>query len=360
MLYPQYSFVTVFLNLEMVYRMVEGVLKDDAVDAPEDVKAFHSKAGTVKMIPLSLIRTSDVALRGVDVETEAFQLLVQSIKQRGVLNSILVREQNEGGVVTYGLVDGLQRFTASGLAAHTEIPARIVGMDDAELLEAQIITNMNRIQTKPAELSKHLVRLLARNPFMTRAQLAERICQSLPWIDERLSLNNLKPEIAKLVDENRIQLGNAYALSKLPQEEQGANVDAAMTESPKTFVQRMKARVKEIKEAKKSGKDSAPAGFIAVHYMQKLGDVKKEFEDDAIGSTLRAKYGLTSEDAVKAWKLAMAWMLHFDEESRAEQKRNYDAKKQKQEEEKVRLKAEREAKKGQEAAASAASIDQGW
>lgn len=345
----------------------DPALQEREVDETEkqEIEAASQKAGSVEMVPIALIEKSEVALRSVNRQTEDFQNLVRSIKQRGVLNSILVRKVvGPGGVVKYGLIDGLQRFTAAGDAGLIEIPARVVEMSDAEMLEAQIITNMNRIQTKPAELSKHLLRMLARNPLMTVAELAEKVCQSKTWIEQRLSLTKLKPEIQQLVNESQIHLTNAYALSKIPEEEQADHVDAAMSESPKTFVPRMKARVKEIRDAKNQGKDSGKAEFRPTQHLQKVGDVKKEYavlhgEEDgesALKACLEANGIKVAGDAEKAVKMTLAWLLHFDPEAQKEQKAAAERRAKKKEEEKARLKKEREAEKERKAAEKAADI----
>lgn len=322
----------------------------------QEVEAFVSKSKP-QNIPLSQIRKSEVALRDVNRQTEQFQLLFNSIKQRGIMNSIVVREQRDPttGVVTYGLVDGLQRFTCATDLGFTEIPANVVELDDAELLEAQIITNLNRVQTKPAELSKHLLRILSRNPMMTKQSLAERCCQSLTWVNQRLSLDKLTEEIQELVNEGRIHLSNAYALAKIPEEEQAEHVDAAISESPKTFVPRMKARVKEIRDAKNAGKDATKAEFKPTQHLQKVADVKEELASMTVGKALIAKHKPKTPE--EAWELCVKWMLHADDDSVAEQKRKADQRKADREEAKKKLAAEREEQKQKKAAEAAASLE---
>lgn len=354
--------------------IIDEALENDpaiAMETPKDAAEVEeialaaAKASEVKMVPVSLIEKSEVSLRDVSRQTESYQLLVNSVRKKGVLNSILVRSvEAPGGVQKYGLIDGLQRFSAACDAGLDFVPARVVEMDDAELLEAQIITNMNRVQTKPADLSKHLLRILARNPFMTKQQLAERTCQSLTWVEQRLSINRLKTEIQELVNNGKIHLTNAYALSKIPEEEQAQHVDAAMTESPKTFVPRMKNRVKEIKDAKHSGKDAGKAEFQPVQHLQKVGDVKKEYaalhqgEGDSRVLALIKKHKIT--DPLEAVKICVAWLLNFDPESQEEQKRKNKVKEEKRKERTAQLKAEREAKKEEEAAERAADITVGF
>lgn len=334
----------------------------DALSSPEanaEKEVFVRAASRPASIPLSLIRKSDIALRGVQRQNEKYQQLLDSVRKRGVYNSITVREQKDPatGTLFYALVDGLQRFTAATDAGLIEIPANVVNMDDAEVLEAQLITNLQKIETKPADISKQLIRILARNPFMTKTMLAERCSQSITWVEQRLGLSNLKEGVQKLVNEGKIHLTNAYALSKIDEEYQTEElVEAAISESPKTFVPRMKARIKEIRDANKQGRDPAAAEFQPVQYMQKIGDVKAEFESSATGSALVRKAGLP-DGAIEGWKLAMAWILHFDQDSKEEQKRDYDRKKAERDAEKERLKAEREKEKERKAAAAAADIE---
>lgn len=347
---------------DLLDEQLEGDNTPAVVEDDPEIAKFRERARSTKYIPVSRIRKSDVALRGVQRQNEKYQLLLDSVKKRGVLNSILVREQKdpETNTVFYGLVDGLQRFTAATDAGLETIPANIVEMDDAEVLETQLITNLNRIETRPADVSKHLLRILSRNPFMTKSQLAERVSQSLTWVEQRLGLSDLTDKIKELVNDSKIHLTNAYALSKIDPKEQEEHLEAAMTETPKTFVPRMKQRAKDIKDAQKSGRDPAAAEFTPVQFMQKVGDVKKEFEQNyPIGHAFIEAYGLEAS-ALEGWKLAILWSLHYDKASQDEQKRDYDRKKAEREAEKARLKEQREKEKQQKAVQAQESIDKGW
>lgn len=332
------------------------------VEKPVDseVAKFKQVARRCEDIPIILIHRSEAALRDVQRNNETFQYLADSIRKRGVLNSILVREVIDPvtHVKSYGLIDGLQRLTCATEAGHEKIPANIVEMSDAEVLEAQIITNLNKIATRPVELSKHLLRLLQHNPFMTKRELAERVSQSLSWVEERLSLDDLDPGIKTLVDEGVIKLTNAYALSKIPKEEQAQHVDAAQTEDHKTFVPKMKQRCKEIRDAKKAGRDATDANaFIPVLYMQKVGDVKADYESGCEKvKTVLAQNGMTTQAHYEAAQLVVAWMLHADEGSIKQQKEAHEARLKKREEEAAKRKEEKEAKKKEDAAKKQADL----
>src|SRR5262245_37817198 len=121
----------------------------------------------VAVIPLDKIRENAVALRQVDRESEAYICLVDSVRNRGILNPILVREitNPESGETLYGLVDGLHRWNAAIDAGLKEIPVQIIDMNQAEVEEAQIIGNVHKIETRPIEYTRQLERLMARQPL---------------------------------------------------------------------------------------------------------------------------------------------------------------------------------------------------
>jgi formate-dependent nitrite reductase cytochrome c552 subunit len=92
--------------------------------------------------------------------------------------------------------------------------------------------------------------------------------------------------------------------------------------------------------------------------MQKVSDVKEEFNAIAVGRALIAKHNITTP--LDAWKAALAWILHFDKDSQEEQVREHEAQVKRREEEKAKMKAEREEKKARDAVAAKEAIDKGW
>jgi len=312
--------------------------------------------GKLKNLQITSIKESPVALRSVNRKSEDYLHLVDSIKNRGILNPILVREVKdpESGQTIYGLIDGLHRFSAAHDAGLETIPALVQNMDDADVLEAQIITNAQKIETKPAEYSQQLLRILAGNPTLTMSELAKKLSRSVAWLQERLKLNNLIDSIKKLVDDEKITLSNAQALAKLPQEEQANYVDRAISMTPQEFTPAVNARVKELRDAKRQGRDATPAGFTPVPHAQKLAAVKEEHENHEIGKTLISQTGVKT--AEEGFNLAIAWILHLDPLSIEEQKRKYDERKAAEAEAREKRKADREAQKAKQAAEAAASV----
>jgi ParB/RepB/Spo0J family partition protein len=299
-------------------------------------------------IKLSEIRENPVALRTVDRESEAYMGLVESIRTKGFMGAITVRQQkdSETGVSFFELVDGLHRFNASKDAGLEVINVDVVDLNEDQVLEAQIMTNIHKVETRPAEYSQQLKRILVRNPLMTESELAVKLGKSPGWIKDRLGLTKItNSEITALVNDGKIGLANAYALAKLPENEQTDFVERAMTLSPDEFLPLVNARAKEIREAKRSGTEAGAAEFVPTAHMQKLGDIKALLDNRAAVSKLVA--GIS--DPVEAALTAIKWALHLDAESVAAAKAKDDARKA----ESAEAKKKRDAVKAEKAAAAA-------
>jgi ParB family chromosome partitioning protein len=86
-------------------------------------------------VSLALLRESATNPRRVFEET-ALQELAESIRTQGVLSPLLVRPLTEN---SFEIVAGARRYRAAQIAEAITIPVRIVNLDDAQALEAQLI-----------------------------------------------------------------------------------------------------------------------------------------------------------------------------------------------------------------------------
>ena len=315
--------------------------------------------GDLKKVPVTSIRPNPVALRAVDKEGEGFLGLMESIRQRGFMGAITVRSaiDPETQVQCYELVDGLHRFTAAVAVGLTEIPVDVTTLDDDQVLEAQIMANVHRIETKPVEYTRQLIRIVNKNPLLTTAELATKLGKSPAWLQERMSLQHIKnDEIAAAVNEGRIPLANAYMLAKLPEEEQSQFVDRAITASPSEFIPAVKSRIKELTDAKRKGQEAAEAIFTPVEHLRKLSDIKEARLNNTSKQVCKQEGATTAEEGFIA---ALNWLLHVDSQGVAEQKAKDEARRAEQKAAKDRAAAEREARKAAKAADVAAKAAAG-
>jgi len=307
-------------------------------------------------IPVVQILEPDQALRKVDKETEEFQGLVESIRMKGVMNPINVRKlkMNEDGSALYGLVDGLQRLTASKYAGLETIPAQVISVEDGELIEAQILANIHKIETKPVEYSRGLLKVLENNPLMTRSELAGRLAKTPSWIGERLGLLKLTENIGQLVDADQIGLSNAYALAKLPPEEQTEFVDRAIAMPPQQFAATVNGRVKELRDAKRQGRDAAPATFQPIALIRSRAEMIAEMSNPAAASYLTEQCGVKSVS--EAFTLGVKWCINLDPQSVEIQRAKDEERRTELARKKEANALERRKKKAEDAAKKAAEL----
>ena len=316
-----------------------------ATNAPSDLRNIN----------VSDIRENPVALRGVDRENEKYVGLRDAINRQGILNPINVREKADpDGAAYFEICDGLHRYSVAKDLGLETLPVNVLNISDAEVLEAQVTANLCRIDTKPVEYTKQLQRMFALNPTMTLADMAEKVSQSPAWVNQRLGLLKLDDAIQTLVDDGKINLSNAYALAKLPKDEQANFVDAAMTMVPGEFVATVNKRAKDLRDAARQGKEATEATFTPVPHLRKMSELKAEFEQPTVAAGIIAQTGAKS--AADGFAAAVEWVLSLDQDSVAASKNKYDARQAKLAEEKKKREIEKAEKKAAEAAEAAAKV----
>jgi ParB/RepB/Spo0J family partition protein len=271
---------------------------------------MEPNAETLLFIPIANIRESEVALRAVNKESEEYQGLVDSVKAQGILNPIVVRPA-AGVEGKYDLIDGLHRFSAAKDVGLDSIPSHVKALNDGEVLVAQIMGNVHKVETKPVQYSRQLVRLMAMNPTLTLGQLATSLAKSTTWVNDRLRLaTNLNPKIAGFVDNGEMPLNHAYALAKLPQDEQEHYVDQAMQMPTNEFLPTIEARSREIAKARREGRDPKPQEFAPIAVLKKIKDIQEVINDgNAQESIMTANKVKNKEQAFTA---ALNWALTLD------------------------------------------------
>lgn len=312
--------------------------------------------GKLQIVKIENIRENKVALRNVNLQSEDYLGLVESIRSKGFMGAITVRTRTDEatGEVFFELVDGLHRLNAARDAGLTEINVDVLDLDDMDTLQVQLMANVHKIETRPMEYSQQIRRILMMNSMMTEAELATTLGKSPAWIQQRLGLNKIDNEvISTLINEGKIGLSNAYALAKLPAEEMADFSDRAQTTSPDEFIPQVEARVKEIRDANRKGKKAAPSEFIPTAFLQKLSILKDELEDSKVGTDMINRFGLTT--AQEGWDQAIKFVLHMDQISVEQKKAEWEQKKAERDAARARRAEERKAAKEAQAAEEAAA-----
>ncbi len=278
----------------------------------------------LKFIPVSEIRENKEALRSVDRQNEQFMELAASVRNKGILNPILVCQMadSETGESFFALVDGLQRFTAAKDAGMDTVPALVKPQSEVDILANQLITNAIRVETKPVEYTKQIQRLMQLNPMLTLTSLANSLGKSDSWLKQRLDLLKLTPKAAELVDEGQINVTNAYALSKLPTEVQEEYLDKAREMSHLEFLPEVVNKKKELDKARREGRKAEPEVFKPVPKLLKLPVIEEQIKEPvALAKLLEDQNCSTALEGALA---ALNWVIGLDPKSVAAQQVKWD------------------------------------
>ncbi|MFA5068723.1 MAG: ParB/RepB/Spo0J family partition protein [Candidatus Omnitrophota bacterium] len=133
--------------------------------------------------------------------------LVLSIKEKGVVQPVLVRRTDSG----YELIAGERRLRAAKVLGMAAIPAIIKDVDDLNAMEMALIENLQREDLNPIEEAFAYQKLSGEFNF-TQEQIAQAIGRDRASVANTLRLLNLPEEIQRLLSEDLIQMGHARAL----------------------------------------------------------------------------------------------------------------------------------------------------
>jgi len=136
--------------------------------------------------------------------------LTESIKSKGVLQPLLVREAE----TDYELVAGERRLRAARRAGLTSVPVLVKDLSDAETLEMAIIENIQREDLNPVEEANAYHRLMTEFG-LTQEAVAERVGKSRPAVANLLRLRHLPKGILKNISDGELSMGHARALLSL-------------------------------------------------------------------------------------------------------------------------------------------------
>jgi len=155
-----------------------------------------NKDGRLWNVPISLIRANSYQPRRV-FEHQDLEDLINSIKEHGILQPLLVTEKEDG---TYELVAGERRLRAATIAGLSTVPAVIKNIKGSQKLELALIENIQRQNLNAIEEAFAYERLMAEFQ-LTQEEVAKRVGKSRPYIGNILRLLDLPMEIQKgLVD----------------------------------------------------------------------------------------------------------------------------------------------------------------
>ncbi len=136
--------------------------------------------------------------------------LANSIKERGVIQPIIVRRSNSENS-NYEIIAGERRWLAARKAGLHDIPVIVTEADDLKSLEFAIVENVQRHDLNPLEEAQGYKRLIDEFSY-DQEKVSKFIGKSRSYITNSLRLLNLPADVLKLLEEQKITAGHAKIL----------------------------------------------------------------------------------------------------------------------------------------------------
>jgi ParB family chromosome partitioning protein len=138
---------------------------------------------------------------------DELQELSHSIKEQGVLQPLLVRQESSG----FELIAGERRLRAAKMAGLTQVPVVIKRISDSKLLEISIVENIQRENFNPIEEAEAYHSLISEFN-LTQDQVAGRVGKSRSAVANFLRLRQLPEPIKASIIDSELSMGHARAL----------------------------------------------------------------------------------------------------------------------------------------------------
>ena len=150
-----------------------------------------------------------------EFDEEALQALATSIKEKGILQPLLVRKDGEN----YEIIAGERRWRAAKLAGLEKVPVIEKDLNDKEVLEVALVENLLRENLSAIEEAEGFQRLI--NEFShTQEALSQIVGKSRSQIANTLRLLALPESIKVFIKEGKLTAGHARALVGLDNAEE--------------------------------------------------------------------------------------------------------------------------------------------
>lgn len=164
---------------------------------------------------LQTIRVDRISQAGYqprqNFESESLAELAQSIRDKGVLQPLLVRPKGD----SFEIVAGERRWRAAQLAGLTEVPVVIRDLADREALEIAIVENLQREDLVPLEEARAYQALLDHG--LNQESVAQAVGKGRSTVANALRLLSLPESAQRALDSKEISAGHARAILAQPE-----------------------------------------------------------------------------------------------------------------------------------------------
>lgn len=175
----------------------------------DEIGNLERKGFVPRSVPVEFLRPNPRNPRK-NFDDSDLQELTQSIKDRGIIQPIVVRSIPNRSE-EYEIVAGERRWRAAQKAGLHKVPVVVVSIDDKTSLEYAILENVQRADLNPIEESEGYSRLMVEFSY-TQENLSKIIGKSRSHIANMLRLADLPAGVRKLLMERKLTAGHGRAL----------------------------------------------------------------------------------------------------------------------------------------------------
>jgi ParB family chromosome partitioning protein len=183
-----------------------AALIGDVGEEPSPAAARNEAPRKPRKAPIEKLKPNPRNPRRTFTETQLDEL-ASSIKERGIIQPIVVRETGDD----FEIVAGERRWRAAQRAGLHEVPIAIVDASDMQSLEFAIIENVQRADLNPIEEAAGYVALMEQCNH-TQEQVAQIVGKSRPYVANFVRLLKLPEPVKALVRDGKLSAGHARLL----------------------------------------------------------------------------------------------------------------------------------------------------
>jgi len=247
-----------------------------------------------------------------DFGREALQELIDSIRQHGIIQPLIVRQVG----ARFELIAGERRWRAAQETDLTQVPVIIRSAGDMEVLELSLIENLQRADLNPIEEAQGYARLA--NEFgMRQEDVALKVGRSRAAVANAMRLLDLHPQVQVWLAQNLITVGHAKVLLalKTPEEQLLAAETVLRRNATVRSTERLVARLLGIGRSRRKQRASEHAitsatirdlqnrlqehlaTHVAIHHGEKRGRIEIEYYGNDDLQRILIALGVTSSDS---------------------------------------------------------------
>lgn len=213
----------------------------------------------VRMVRITLVEPDRNQARK-KFDEDKLEALAESIRNKGILEPIIVQEENDH----YVIIAGERRWRASRIAGLKEIPVIVRNYNELEKAEVSLIENIQREDLNPIEEAKAYQRLMEEF-HLTQEEIAGKVSKDRSSVANALRLLKLAEPVQKMVADGQLSMGHARALISVENKEQQQEL-AEKVAAGNMSVREVERMIRSLTSEKKTGKTAIKDPSLEAEY----------------------------------------------------------------------------------------------